>query len=104
MDRDLATQRLIEAELTLQRALTRLHTEQRDSILGRGDPEELDNAILEHRQARVDAQAAHAAWRNTHPDAAEVDAPLPVPETVSPRLLFARWLFETGRITEWQAA
>lgn len=100
--------RLVDAEATLERARRRLYGRQRDAVLGCGDPLDLDQAVLEHREARATAAAARALWRQGLAggrDGAPTDAsagperPVECPaDDPGPEVRFARWLVEAARL------
>lgn len=105
MNTKLAARRLADAEAKLAGALRRLHALQRAAVLGHGNSEALDEAVLAYRQARGEAAAARLVWEDRRAAHAEPDDPAPPrAEEPSPRLLFARWLAETGRLSESRAA
>ncbi len=105
-----ASVRLVDAEATLERARRRLYGRQRDAVLGRGDPLDLDQAVLEHREARATAAAARALWRQGLAggrDGAPADASAGPEHSVDdpgPEVRFARWLVEAARLAPSLAA
>jgi hypothetical protein len=118
MDAKFVIRRVVRAEEDLAAAQARLHAEQRAAVFGTGQPEALDAALLAYREAQANVAAARAALaelraagdlgapaESAGSAAAERvdDVPSP-PEPPSPRLLFARWLVETGRLSDWMAA
>lgn len=100
-----AQERLLEAEANLDRALQRLNVLRRAALYGRYDPAEFDEAVMAYRQAEREAQAAREALARPG-TAIEVPASItdepngPIQPT--PRLLFARWLVKTGRLSDWR--
>jgi outer membrane protein TolC len=101
---DAALRRVEQAEARLERARRRLRTEQAAAVFGDGAPGALDAAILAHRRAEAEAAAARAALkqrsggdRGPGPGV----APARPSEEPSPRLRFARWLVQTGRLSDW---
>ena len=105
------------AEVNLKAAMTHFRTLRKAAFAGRYDPDEFDQAVLACRAAAASLLAAQHAVAGSMtespggqpPDVAPV-APAPVapaaPPTPDPlaRLRFARWLVETGRLSEQMAA
>ena len=110
---------LIDAELDLARALQRISALRRAALHGSYDATTFDRAVVAYRQAEVrltQLRRAHmdpvaagtraaagsvlseARAAANGPTATEPPAP-PIERT--PRLLFARWLVETGRLSDW---
>jgi hypothetical protein len=112
MDANAVQQRLIEAETKLSRALQRLHALRRAALYGNYDPVEFDRAVMSYREAEADVQSAREAWANLQQGAGETLAPTavaermpeeekePEPLEITPRLEFAKWLVETGRLSD----
>lgn len=110
-------QRLIEAETKLSRALQRLHALRRAALYGNYDPVEFDRAVMAYREAEAEVQQAREAWAHASQGAplpaaptipvaeqpsAEAAEPVPdEPFVITPRLRFAKWLVENGRLTDW---
>jgi len=127
MDRAMA---LMAAERRLERArgelrgtMERLGALRRAALTGAHDADALDVAVLACRKAEAKVQAARQGLERQRtlafgePDAASTqtmseaspaapDEPeaSPEPIVVTPRLLFARWLVQTGRLSEELAA
>jgi len=127
MDRGMA---LMAAERRLERArgelrgtMERLGALRRAALTGEHDADALDVAVLACRKAEAKVQAARqglerkralafgepvaSARRSTSAvssRAAEAPEAPPEPIEVTPRLLFARWLVQTGRLSEQLAA
>jgi hypothetical protein len=105
-------QRLIDAETKLSRALQRLHALRRAALYGNYDPVEFDRAVMSYREAEAEVQQAREAWAHVHQgapapapvavaeQAAEEEAPNE-PFVITPRLQFAKWLVENGRLSDW---
>ena len=105
------------AEVNLKAAMTHFRALRKAAFAGRYDPDEFDQAVLSCRAAEASLLAAQHAVAGSMaespggqpPDVAPV-APAPVapaaPPTPDPlaRLRFARWLVETGRLSEQLAA
>ena len=105
------------AEVNLKAAMTHFRALRKAAFAGRYDPDEFDQAVLSCRAAEASLLAAQHAVAGSMaespggqpPDVAPV-APAPVapaaPPTPDPlaRLRFARWLVETGRLSEQMAA
>jgi hypothetical protein len=110
------------AEVNLKAAMTHFRALRKAAFAGRYDPDEFDEAVLSCRAAEASLLAAQHAVAGSMaespggqpPDVAPV-APAPVaPAPVAPaapptpdplaRLRFARWLVETGRLSEQLAA
>ncbi len=66
------------------------------------------NAVLAAERAHASARlASHLSDATVRPIAAPIllDIPSdPLPNPPTPRLRFARWLFETGRLSDWPTA
>ena len=110
MDANIVQQRLVEAETKLSRALQRLHALRRAALYGNYDPVEFDRAVMSYREAEAEVQQAREAWAHVHQDSTVATTPTlataesesePEPLEITPRLRFARWLVETGRLTDW---
>ena len=113
---------LIDAELDLARALQRISALRRAALHGSYDATTVDRAVVAYRQAEsrlTQVRRAHmgpvaagpraaagsvlseARAAANGPTATELPAP---PIEPTPRLLFARWLVETGRLSDWGPA
>jgi hypothetical protein len=116
MDASNVQQRLIDAETKLSRALQRLHALRRSALYGNYDAVEFDRAVMAYREAEAEVQQARDAWAHVHQDTSTLqptpvavaqpglpaEAP-PEPLAITPRLRFAKWLVETGRLSDWPA-
>lgn len=95
---------LIDAETKLARALQRLSALRRAALYGSYDAHEFDQAVIAYRAAEAEVLEARKAWAERKQ--VEAQAPEPEPEPVpfepTPRLLFAKWLVETGRLSDWE--
>lgn len=101
-------EQLRAAEANLKAATAHFRALRKAAFAGRYDPDEFDQAVLSCRAAEASLLAArHAAGTAAEspggqpPDAAP--APAAVPDPLA-RLRFARWLVETGRLSEQTAA
>jgi hypothetical protein len=98
---------LIDAETKLARALQRLSALRRAALYGSYDAQEFDQAVMAYRTAEAEVLEARRAWaeqKNAQPSmsAATAIAEEPFqPAEPTPRLLFAKWLVETGRLSDW---
>lgn len=111
MNTDPAERQLIDAETKLARALQRLSALRRAALYGSYDATEFDQAVMAYRAAEADVLEARKTWAQRKdtatatatavaesPEAEEEDfAPL----EPTPRLLFAKWLVESGRLSDW---
>jgi len=115
MEAENVQQQLIDAETKLSRALQRLHALRRAALYGNYDPVEFDRAVMAYRESESEVQQARESWAQMHQGASlvqaaaatglsegsvEDDAPSE-PLQITPRLQFAKWLVETGRLTDW---
>jgi hypothetical protein len=100
------------AEVNLKAAMTHFRALRKAAFAGRYDPDEFDQAVLACRAAEASLLAAqHAVARSGAespggqlPNVAPVaPAAPPTPDPLA-RLRFARWLVETGRLSEQMAA
>ncbi|OGY08764.1 MAG: hypothetical protein A2700_02540 [Candidatus Blackburnbacteria bacterium RIFCSPHIGHO2_01_FULL_44_64] len=99
-------QRLVDAEENLARAARRVRVLRGEMLCGHYNPDELDEAIKEYREAKAQAGKAHVAWiqarrQECRKRGTPQEAP---PEALGislPRVLFFRWLYETGRMSGW---
>ena len=99
---DAALRRVERAEARLERARRRLRDAQAAAFLGTGALGALDAAILAHRWAEAESAAARAALKQRSGGARGPGvAPARPPDEPSPRLRFARWLVQTGRLSDW---
>ncbi len=102
--------RLVDAETNLARALQRLHSLRRAALAGGYDPVEFDRALVGYRRAEQEAREAReasAGVRDAELEAGHQPAPAPLSEATAPfeptpRMRFARWLVESGRLSEWE--
>ena len=95
---DQRQQQLMAAEQRLTTALCELARLRRMALCGHHDADQFDRAVYAYRAAETDVRAARLALYGEHgePDPAPVGPPL----AITPRLLFARWLVQTGRLTD----
>jgi hypothetical protein len=110
MNSDPIEQRLAEAEMAMARALQRLSALRRAAIYGSYDAAAFDQAVRQYRVAEgrvIDARrekslrervGAVATVAEARPEAVE-ERPYVLEPT--PRLLFIRWLVQTGRLSDW---
>lgn len=107
MNTDPAERQLIDAETKLARALQRLSALRRAALYGSYDATEFDQAVMAYRSAEADVLEARKAWAQRKDATVEASAAPPVEEEVivplepTPRLLFAKWLVESGRLSDW---
>jgi hypothetical protein len=87
---DDARRRLVLAEVNLRRTWRRLQMVRSAAFIDEYDPDACETAALLYRQALQDVHQARAACEC---GPASPAAPIP-------RLLFARWLVQTGRLSE----
>ena len=102
---DDAAQRLLEAETKLAQAVHRLRTLQAAAFDGSYDAAEFDRAVMAYRDARsgvAEARAVLARRQQAHAEPEEQAERRAAPP--SARLLFARWLVQSGRLSEWNVA
>jgi hypothetical protein len=94
-------EQLRRAEIDLQQSLQHFQVLRRAAFSGRYDSEAFDLAILACRAARAARQAAWNAAR-TAPGPNPPGPAAPPHRAPSPlaRLRFARWLVETGRLSD----
>ncbi|HEU5315212.1 MAG TPA: hypothetical protein VFX49_03825 [Chloroflexota bacterium] len=111
-----AERRLERAREALKVAMSRLASVRRAALRGNHDAEALDVAVLACREAQATVRAAREdlerEWMSAldrsipaasapEPGRANADAASdPEPLQITPRLLFARWLVQTGRLTD----
>jgi hypothetical protein len=109
-----AERRLERARAQLKQAMSRLAAVRRAALYGEHDPEALDDAVLTCREAQDRVREARLElereWSSALGQAAPAPAPaLATPEEpqekeklleITPRLLFARWLVQTGRLSD----
>jgi hypothetical protein len=102
MDAESIELQLIAAELKLARALERLSALRRAALYGNYDAQMFDGAVIEYRKAEeavIDMRRARTIAPLRASDAAPpAESP---PADPTPRLLFARWLVRTGRLSDW---
>lgn len=104
MNTDPAERQLIDAETKLARALQRLSALRRAALYGSYDATEFDQAVMAYRSAEAEVLDARKSWaeRKESPVTA-----VPVEEEEimllepTPRLLFAKWLVQTGKLSDW---
>ena len=101
---------LLTAEVNLSNTLRYLEELRWDAVHGgRYDPEQFERAVVAYRAAEakvLDARIAFAEAQLVALDEADVQGwaePEPITEPSS-RQLFAKWLVETGRISDGVAA
>lgn len=107
---------LIDAETKLARALQRLSALRRAALYGSYDAQEFDQAVMAYRSAEAEVLEARRAWaeqKNSQQAAGTVASATATPEPAdepvqpaepTPRLLFAKWLVEAGRLSDWDEA
>jgi hypothetical protein len=94
---------LRRTEANLKQTMAHFRALRRAAFAGRYDPDEFDQAVLACRAAEAELLAArHAVARNVQAPPEGVDPPRE-PDPLA-RLRFARWLVETGRLSEQIAA
>ena len=114
-------QQLAEAETNLAQALHFLHDARRAALTEGYDSAEYDRALLGYRLAEQEVRTARQAWAAVHSDrtapapasiaagvlglgaaleltAGPEDAASSEPFEPTPRMRFARWLVQTGRL------
>jgi hypothetical protein len=92
-----AARRFVEAEARMSRALDRLcRAEIEAPAEAHSGGERFDTLIQEFRAARRDAEALRVTWQRSR--ARRLDTAPAAPLEVTPRMLFARWLYRQGRI------
>ena len=106
MDEQQLFDALAEAELRYAKATARLHiAEARALVSVTYDTEEFDRVVMRYREAKRACEAMHDVWRQwlerrlagqRTADAAAVTAE--TSRLPTPRLRFARWLYEHGHI------
>jgi hypothetical protein len=96
-----ALRRVERAEARLERVRRRLRAAQAAAHLGAGAPGERDAAVLAHRVAQAEAAACAAVDRRSGGAPGPGVPPTWPPVEPSPRLRFARWLVEAGRLSDW---
>jgi hypothetical protein len=107
MNTDPAERQLIDAETKLARALQRLSALRRAALYGSYDATEFDQAVMAYRAAEAEVLEARKTWaqrKDTTVATLPAETEAAVDETPlepTPRLLFAKWLVETGRLTDW---
>lgn len=125
MDADYAEQRLTDAEISMARALHRLHAVRRAALTEGYDSMEHDRALVGYRLAERNVRAARRTVAEAHTgqvarpaqpeppvrgassllEAPAVTAPhggtpSAGPFEPTPRMRFARWLVQTGRLSD----
>jgi len=104
MNTDPAERQLIDAETKLARALQRLSALRRAALYGSYDATEFDQAVMAYRAAEAEVLEARKAWaqRKETPVAAQpVEEDEIKPLEPTPRLLFAKWLVQSGKLSDW---
>ena len=104
MNTDPAERQLIDAETKLARALQRLSALRRAALYGSYDATEFDQAVMAYRAAEAEVLEARKAWaqRKEAPVSAEpIEEEEIKPLEPTPRLLFAKWLIQTGKLSDW---
>jgi multidrug efflux pump subunit AcrA (membrane-fusion protein) len=104
MNTDPAERQLIDAETKLARALQRLSALRRAALYGSYDATEFDQAVMAYRAAEAEVLDARKAWaqRKEAPVATLVQEEEEiVPLEPTPRLLFAKWLIQSGKLSDW---
>ena len=104
MNTDPAERQLIDAETKLARALQRLSALRRAALYGSYDATEFDQAVMAYRAAEAEVLDARKAWaqRKEAPVVAQVEEEVElVPLEPTPRLLFAKWLIQSGKLSDW---
>jgi hypothetical protein len=104
MNTDPAERQLIDAETKLARALQRLSALRRAALYGSYDATEFDQAVMAYRSAEAEVLDARKAWaqRKETPVATLVhEEEEIVPLEPTPRLLFAKWLIQSGKLSDW---
>lgn len=104
MNTDPAERQLIDAETKLARALQRLSALRRAALYGSYDATEFDQAVMAYRAAEAEVLDARKAWaqRKETPVATLVqEEEQIVPLEPTPRLLFAKWLIQSGKLSDW---
>ena len=104
MNTDPAERQLIDAETKLARALQRLSALRRAALYGSYDATEFDQAVMAYRAAEAEVLDARKAWaqRKEAPVATLVqDEEESAPLEPTPRLLFAKWLVQSGKLSDW---
>jgi len=104
MNTDPAERQLIDAETKLARALQRLSALRRAALYGSYDATEFDQAVMAYRSAEAEVLDARKAWaqRKETPVATLVQEEEEiVPLEPTPRLLFAKWLIQSGKLSDW---
>ncbi len=104
MNTDPAERQLIDAETKLARALQRLSALRRAALYGSYDATEFDKAVMAYRAAEAEVLDARKAWaqRKEAPVATLVQEEEEImPLEPTPRLLFAKWLIQSGKLSDW---
>lgn len=106
MNTDPAERQLIDAETKLARALQRLSALRRAALYGSYDATEFDQAVMAYRSAEAEVLDARKTWaQRKETGIATMEPEVQEEEVVAleptPRLLFAKWLVETGRLNDW---
>lgn len=119
MDTPETQQRLDEAREHQARTQERLTALRQAAVSGDCDFAELLRASLACSLAEAETRAAFRSWLHAPSDpdvpaAADSDTPVALPQEAAPadivpaaptpQLLFARWMAETGRLSEWNVS
>ena len=106
-----AERRLERARAELKQAMSRLAAVRRAALYGEHDADALDVAVLTCRDAQAKVREARLELEREWSSALERPAPEPpspasrpepddAPLQITPHLLFARWLVQTGRLSD----
>src|SRR5687768_4158394 len=98
MNTDPAERQLIDAETKLARALQRLSALRRAALYGSYDATEFDQAVMAYRAAEAEVLDARKAWAQRKESPVTAAAPEPEVIEPTPRLLFAKWLVQSGKL------
>lgn len=99
----------LEAALAaLKAALCNLNALRRAALYGDYDPQAFDRAVVAYREAEHEVQVIQSLYHAGQQSQVELapavklaaDEPPPPPIAATPQLLFARWLYERGYISE----
>jgi hypothetical protein len=97
---------LAEAERRLAKATAHLHIAEAQALVSvTYDTDEFDQVVMRYREAKRECEAVHEAWRRWEQTQQTHVAPRQgtgtseeTPFIPTPRLLFARWLYQHGCI------
>lgn len=103
-----ARQNLAAAEKAEQQALTKLHSFRRTAMGGTYNQADYNNAVLEWRAAQDNARRALEVWNRisgsqttANPTTPPATTDIPDGFRPTPPMLFAKWLYKTGRLSDW---